>query len=94
MFLVEGPHWSNELRQALAAGDLVKARRLAHNLKSSAGHFAATTAAEAALRVEKLAGEGDLAGALAACPTMEREMAQLRQALLALPALLPVPTST
>jgi len=54
--------------------------RVTHTLKSSAGHFS-STAAGAALRLERMGREGSLSGAIALADVLEREVAEVWTAL-------------
>jgi HPt (histidine-containing phosphotransfer) domain-containing protein len=83
LFLRECPGWLAELRRALAAGDAVVVKRVAHNLKSCLGNFGARAAFERALRVETIGRDGNLAGADEACRALEQSLERLRPALAA-----------
>ena len=82
-FLLEAPALLGAVREAIARGDTEEVRRAAHTLKSSAGHFS-STAAGAALRLERMGREGSLSGAAAIADALEREVAEVRTALEAL----------
>jgi CheY-like chemotaxis protein len=86
VFLGHGPVWLAELRQAVAARDVVVLKRLAHNLKSATAHFGAQSAYEAALRFDVRLQHDDLAGAAEAAAALANEVERLRAALAALPA--------
>jgi PAS domain S-box-containing protein len=78
MFLDASPRSLAELREAAARGDAAALHRQAHTFKGMVGHFGATEAVEAALRLETMGGDGDLAGADAACAALEVAVARLR----------------
>jgi CheY-like chemotaxis protein len=69
------------LRKAITQEDVGQVRRLAHALKGSAACFAAPSVEAAALCLELMGRESDLAGADGAYALLEREMKQLEQAL-------------
>jgi two-component system, sensor histidine kinase and response regulator len=83
IYLRECPGWLGEMRRALAAGDAIVFKRMAHNLKSCLGNFGARAAFERALRVEAMGREGNLAGADEACRALEQSLERLRPALAA-----------
>jgi two-component system, sensor histidine kinase and response regulator len=63
VFVEEWPRWRQELTEAIAGGDLTRARRLGHTVKGALGHFALPAAESAALRLETLPAECNLAEA-------------------------------
>jgi signal transduction histidine kinase/DNA-binding response OmpR family regulator len=81
LFLVEGPRRLAQIRAALEAGDLASVQYVAHSLKGSAGSLCGRNAADAALRLEEIATEGDAAGARRAYEAVEGEVSKLEQAL-------------
>jgi HPt (histidine-containing phosphotransfer) domain-containing protein len=80
-FLESTPPLLAELREAVAAGDTPTVQRLGHRLRGSLGNFGADEAVAAALRLEKLGGEGDLAGAGDLCETVIAGYEALRSGL-------------
>jgi CheY-like chemotaxis protein len=70
-----------QLREAAARGDLEALRRGSHGLKGAVATLGAHPAAEAALRVETLSREGNLAGAEAALRALSDAVDRLRPAL-------------
>jgi HPt (histidine-containing phosphotransfer) domain-containing protein len=81
VFLAESPKMLDEARAALAAKDASRLRRVGHSLKGSCGYFAAERAYYAALAVERLDLNGDLADAPALVEEMAREIQRLKPAL-------------
>jgi two-component system, sensor histidine kinase and response regulator len=77
LFLMDYPHRTAELQEALDAKDTIRLARVAHTLKGAVGSLAAHAACAAAQRLEQLAWAGDLALAPAAYATLEGEMARL-----------------
>ncbi len=69
------------LRTAVQQQNIAEVRRLAHTIKGAASHFAAPAAVAAALRLETMGRDGDLAGADEACARLEREVERLKHAL-------------
>jgi CheY-like chemotaxis protein len=80
-FLEDCPRLLVDLREAINGGDCRQVERTAHALKSAVAGFAAGAAAEAALRLEKMAHAGDLAPAKVALAHLEDEITRLRSAL-------------
>jgi signal transduction histidine kinase/DNA-binding response OmpR family regulator len=72
---------SREISEAIADADLPRLVRAAHTVKSSLQALAAHPAAEAALQLETLASEGDLASAKEAWKSLAVEIARLLPAL-------------
>ena len=66
-------------REALVAGDLILARRMAHTLKGVAGTIAADQLAASARDLETLAKEGFRDEALQLLPTLEAELDRVLQ---------------
>jgi HPt (histidine-containing phosphotransfer) domain-containing protein len=69
-FLETTPPLLSDMREAIAAGDAGSVSRIAHRFRGSLANFGADEAVEAALQLEKMGAEGDLAGADAACETL------------------------
>jgi CheY-like chemotaxis protein/HPt (histidine-containing phosphotransfer) domain-containing protein len=86
LFLEDSPLRLAEMRAALEAGDFFSLQRAAHTVKGSAGSLCGKRAAEAALRVEQFAEEGDLAKARQATADLGEEVGKLQQALAKLAA--------
>jgi signal transduction histidine kinase/HPt (histidine-containing phosphotransfer) domain-containing protein/ActR/RegA family two-component response regulator len=74
IFLTESPRMLDEAKAAAAAKDRHGLRRAGHSLKGSCGYFAVPEAYEAALCVEQLAADGELAQA---CEALERLTQQI-----------------
>jgi signal transduction histidine kinase/CheY-like chemotaxis protein len=81
VFVGEGPKLMAQIRAALEKGDAVELRRAAHTLKGSAALFVAAPTVEAALRLEKLAENGDLDRAAEAVASLAAETDRLVAAL-------------
>jgi PAS domain S-box-containing protein len=81
LFFETSPAMLAELRQAAAAGDAETLHRQAHTLKGMVGHFGARAAIEAALRLEVMGRDANLAGAEEACAALAAEVERLRPAL-------------
>jgi len=81
LFLTEGPRRLAQMRAALEAGDLASVQHVAHSLKGSAGSLCGRSAADAALRLEEIAIEGDPVRARRAYAAVEGEVGKLERAL-------------
>jgi HPt (histidine-containing phosphotransfer) domain-containing protein len=81
LFLQDSPRMLEEIHQAVACGDGVRLKRAAHALKGSLGYLHAADALDAALQLELLGEEGDLADAIACLQTLETKLARLTQAI-------------
>jgi PAS domain S-box-containing protein len=81
LFLRDCPQQLAEVRAAVVRGDVPAVRRLAHTLKGAAGTLGAAAAADAALRLETMARNNDLAEAPPACAVLEAALARLRPVL-------------
>ncbi|HEV2386612.1 MAG TPA: response regulator [Candidatus Acidoferrales bacterium] len=84
IFLDEVPTQLAGLKQAIGDGDAPRVERLAHTLKGAISNFAASSAWEAARRLETLGREKNLAGAEAALTSLGQEVERLKPALQAL----------
>jgi HPt (histidine-containing phosphotransfer) domain-containing protein len=71
----DGPRRLEELRSALAAGELARVHQAAHSLKGLAANFNASRTVQAAARVEKMAKAGESGQPLTAA------VAELQEAL-------------
>ena len=81
LFFAEAPELLARIQTAIAHGDGRALERAAHSLKGTVMSFGAQTAGEAALRLEVMGRGGDLTQAALACAELEREVAQLGNAL-------------
>jgi two-component system sensor histidine kinase/response regulator len=81
LFLKSAPGMMRDIQEGLARRDAGALERAAHALKGSVANFGARAAFEAALRMERLAQEGDLTGARAAWAPLEKEVVRLKRAL-------------
>jgi two-component system sensor histidine kinase/response regulator len=81
LFLADAPRMLEAVRGALATGDAPALSHAAHALKGSVSNFATAEAAEAALKLERLARSGALDQARAAHAQVEEEIARVCQAL-------------
>jgi CheY-like chemotaxis protein len=83
IFLKAAPGWLDDIRRAREARDAGALQKVAHKFKGALGQFCALTAYEQAQRADKLARDGDFAGADAACHDLEQTLERLRPALAA-----------
>jgi two-component system sensor histidine kinase/response regulator len=81
LFLDMAPAQMTALRNALARGDSKDLFMTAHSLKGAAGNLQAGATFKAALRLEKLGREGNLAEAPAALDALDQELDRLLSAL-------------
>lgn len=81
LFVAEGPALLGQMRSALASRDRAALGRTAHTLKGNALVFCATSATEAAQRLEAFAAAGDFDAAVAAAAAADRECSRLLSAL-------------
>jgi CheY-like chemotaxis protein/HPt (histidine-containing phosphotransfer) domain-containing protein len=86
LYLGDYPHLVDEIRAALERKDARALQRGAHSLKGCTSNLAAKLASEAAFRLEGLAHTGNWAEAVTALESLERELARLKPALLAVRA--------
>jgi PAS domain S-box-containing protein len=84
LFLEEYPHLLEEIRTAIKKEDVKGVERGAHGLKGSTSNLTAKRAADAALKLERLAREGGLLGAEDSLRELEFQLVRLQPALLAL----------
>ncbi len=80
-FLRDCPKLVARIRDAIAAADGDALARAAHSLKGSAANFAAKSVFQAALELERIGGERDLARAEGAYSILEEELRRLERAL-------------
>ncbi len=76
-FLIEGPTLSEEIRQALAAGDANRLRRGAHTLKGALRTLGIELAAQSAGELEEIGRSGDLSRAPAHVARLESQLDQI-----------------
>lgn len=76
-FLIEGPTLSDEIRQALAAGDANRLRHGAHTLKGALRTLGIELAAQLAGELEEIGRSGDLAQAPAHVARLESQLDQI-----------------
>ena len=81
LFLGEAPRMLEAVRSALQSGDAPALAQAAHALKGSVSNFTTARAADAALKLERLARAGALGEARAAHEPVEEEVARVCQAL-------------
>jgi HPt (histidine-containing phosphotransfer) domain-containing protein len=81
LFLSDCPRLLSEIREAIERRDSKALERAAHALKGSVSNFAATAAFEAALRLENIGSNGDMAHAEEAYAALEEEVKYLEPAL-------------
>jgi HPt (histidine-containing phosphotransfer) domain-containing protein len=81
LFLEDSPLRLAEIESALEGSDRESLERAAHTLKGSAASLGGARTADVALRLEKLAQEGDFTQARAAFPLLGDEVGKLQRAL-------------
>jgi HPt (histidine-containing phosphotransfer) domain-containing protein len=84
LFLEDCPKLMVDIEMAVRRGDSPELARAAHSLKGSVSNFAAKDAHEAALRLEMIGRQGDLARAEEALMSLAGEIERLKPALTAL----------
>jgi two-component system sensor histidine kinase/response regulator len=77
IFRADSPKRVARIREAIREGDPAALRAAAHALKGAVSNFAAPPATEAALRLQKMAEAGRLAGAQSALDRLEQEIKAL-----------------
>ena len=82
VFVEEYPGWLADLKAAVAAGDAVWVRRAAHTIKGAVDNCGAGSAYDAAFRLERMAGDGRLAGAEEAAGNLDQEIQRLLPAMM------------
>ena len=80
-FLESTPPLLHDIRRGIAEGDAGSVSRIAHRLRGSLANFGADEAVAAALRLETMGAQGDLAGADAICGTLIEGYSALRSGL-------------
>ncbi len=83
LFLADAPLLMKSIRQAIEDKDSRALQAAAHTLKGAVSNFAAPAATEAAARLQQIGESGKLNGARAAREVLEKELEQVRSALLA-----------
>jgi HPt (histidine-containing phosphotransfer) domain-containing protein len=83
VFVEEYPGWIADLKAAMVAADAPWVRRAAHTIKGAVDNCGAGSAFDAAFRLERMAGEGRLAGADEAVAALDQEIKRLLPALTA-----------
>jgi two-component system sensor histidine kinase/response regulator len=84
MFLEQCPSLETRMREAVAKRDPVEIERAAHTIKGSVGNFAAKSAFEAALALEKIGRDGTLDDVEAVTAKLQEELERLKPALVTL----------
>jgi PAS domain S-box-containing protein len=84
LFLADAPRRLGDIRRAIQSRDAPALRAAAHALKGAVSNFAAASATEAALRLQKMGEAGDLTAARSACALLEEELDRMRHALRAM----------
>ncbi len=81
LFLSDSPRLMARIRRAARSGEAHALQGAAHALKGAVSNFAAASATEAALRLQRMGEAGDLEGAPRACDALERELGRVGVAL-------------
>jgi len=81
LFIQESPKLLSAIQQAIEQDDAQGLERAAHALKGSVGNFAIPTAVKAALTLETMGREGNLASADTAYAVLQKEIASAVQVL-------------
>jgi CheY-like chemotaxis protein len=81
LFLRDCPRLLDDIRAAVGSGNAVALERAAHALKGALGNFGASPAHDAALALERAGRRGQIDDAGNVCHRLEKELAQLAQAL-------------
>ena len=77
VFLAECPQWISEVKDAVSVRDPARLQRVAHTIKGAVDNCGASSAYDAALRLERMGREGDLRGAEQASSVLEGEFLRL-----------------
>ena len=77
----DAPQLLSDIRSAIDAQDAQAAATAAHTLKSMVGNFCASSAYEAAFRIETHGKAGDLSGCRTSLTNLEDEIERLQTAL-------------
>jgi HPt (histidine-containing phosphotransfer) domain-containing protein len=81
LFLADLPNQLEALRQAVEAGDISSARRVAHTLKGSCGNMGAKEMATICARLQDISDPSDLTLAAILVKHLQVESERVRQAL-------------
>ncbi len=81
IFLKDAPQRRDEIRNAFAAGDLIRVRNAAHSFRGAMGYLEAGTALAAALRLEQTAETGNPQEVSEAIAVFERHLDELTAAM-------------
>ena len=81
ILMADAPPLIDQIRDGIENNDAEKIRIAAHTIKSMVGNFCAQPAFQAALHVETIGQNGDLAGCAAGLPPLENELNRLQQEL-------------
>ena len=84
LFLNDCPTLMKDVRDAASTQDSKALERASHTLKGSIGNFCATSAYEAALKLEMMGRAGDMSNVVQALEALEYEIPRLQRALSAL----------
>jgi two-component system, sensor histidine kinase and response regulator len=84
VFLADAPLQRERIHRALRKGDARGVQAAAHALKGAVSNFAAPTATDAALRLQKLGEGGNLAEGAALLSRLDEELERVRRALAAM----------
>ena len=84
LFLNDCPTLMKDVRDAASTQDSKALERTSHTLKGSIGNFCATSAYEAALKLEMMGRAGDMSNVVQALEALEYEIPRLQRALSAL----------
>jgi HPt (histidine-containing phosphotransfer) domain-containing protein len=77
VYLSDAPGLIEQMRRALAGGDVAQVQRAAHSLKSNSASLGATRLAHASRELEMLARSGTLEGGALQLAVIEAEYAQV-----------------
>ena len=81
IFVADLPRKLDDLRAGISTGDATLVKRAAHSLKGSSSNICAEGVRKIAADMEQLAGDGDLATAASKMPSLESELARLKEAI-------------
>src|SRR5262249_38781736 len=76
VFRAHAPAWIRELGSALGRGDAAEVHRLAHTIKGAVDSCGAGRAYDAAMLLERMGRQGDLAAAATAYAALDREISR------------------
>jgi two-component system sensor histidine kinase/response regulator len=81
MLAADAPTLIGQIHAGIESNDAEKIRVAAHTIKSMVGNFCAAPAFEAALQVETIGRDGDLARCAAGLASLQEEVQRLQQEL-------------